>query len=556
MTPPKPGELPIAVGLGRVSLEIQVGGFSPAAQDDANQLLASQFGYAMPEEYVLSDDGFQGDDFERPGLEEAFERIRTGPARAVVFPTADRMAREVEGGLRTVRQFHELGATVIIGDIGMLTPGMDDLSMRMMLNIKLGFAENEKAMIRSRVRKAMARMRREGKMCGRPSFGYRNSTPGQPGSWEANPAQVKVLLDIFQRIATGGEKGSLRAVVAHLVATKAAGRKWNVGAIKFIVNNACYLGITIRGRFDLVKPKEKDRRKAGTALHNKRTHRIETPRERWTEIVVPQLVPTELWEAANLSLARRKEIAKGRPSTNYPLRGLLYCGVCQKRGRGYPDNKGRKRYRCSCKSGLDQYGLAVYCANPSMPGPELEATVWDAIVDTFTDLPRLEKRLRSLPQMQGPSDGGKMRERVAALKRREQAARAKALEHMDEADTAAFYEDQIKRFAGERRALEKQMGTTTMPTGRSEYLWELWRPLAEHVSRETLTVQERRAILERLVGRVEFKNGDEVTVEFRIPIKVKAVGSDGGGTNCLTGPGALNNFTPYVTHRKLRERVA
>lgn len=563
MTPPDTSELPLAVGIGRVSLENQVGGFSPAQQADSLPGLANQHGFRMPADYVLADDGFQGDDFERPGLEDALEKIRNGLARAVVFPTVDRMARDVEGGLRLVRQFHELGAPVIIGDIGLFPPGTPDFAMKMMLNMKLTFAENEKATIRGRVRKAMKQMRDEGKLCGAAAFGYRYTIPGEPSSWEADPEQVPVLLDIFERIAQGGPEGSLRMVVAHLVATQAAGRDWNVAAVKFIIANRAYLGTLVRGRYDLVKPEVEKRRKVGTALHDKRTRKIENPKSQWTTLPVPQLVPTELWEAANAQQARRRDIARGRPSTRYPLRGLLYCDVCKERGRGYRTSRGVPRYRCSCASGLNQKGQRVSCSNPSMLAAALEATVLDAAMEVFADLPGLEKQLRDQPKLedakQRTSDSGKMRERVDALKRREQFARKKEIESVDDASTAEFYAEEVKRFAGQRRMLERQMGTTALPVGRTDTLRELWRPLQEQLQRKNISPEGQRALLEALVTRVAFKNGTDVSIELRIPIRVKKLqGGDGNqaNTNCSPRPGVLNNYTPLVLHRKLKGLAA
>ena len=101
----------IAIGIKRVSLLKQVGNYSFDGQGNKFALLEQKFDCSIPTELMIEDKGYSGTDFNRPSIRQAQAMLRAGVgnANSVAFPWVDRFARDVEGGLATIRQFRELG---------------------------------------------------------------------------------------------------------------------------------------------------------------------------------------------------------------------------------------------------------------------------------------------------------------------------------------------------------------------------------------------------------------------------------------------------------------
>jgi site-specific DNA recombinase len=111
----------------------------------------------------------------------------------------------------------------------------------------------------------------------------------------------------------------------------------------------------------------------GTLLYGRRRSR----NSRRTDLIpgsVPPLVPSELWEAAQRTLAANRMCAKNTQRV-YLLRSVMICGVCGLHYGGTPGRDGVSWYRCNGQ--LAERGrIEGKCPGKSVRSDWLEPIVW------------------------------------------------------------------------------------------------------------------------------------------------------------------------------------
>ena len=245
----------------------------------------------------------------------------------------------------------------------------------MLLGMLGGTSKQERALIRTRVRDGMTVFAQDGSrhLGGRPPYGYLLADAGEHPNpkkralgqrlhrLEPDPVTAPVVERIFTMFAEGkGLKDIATVLTASDIPSPSAHdrernrhrdpRGWGHTAIRSILMNERYLGRAVWGKqartdelFDL------DDVAAGYVT-----------RQRWTESdrwvygphdAHPALIDQALWDGAAARLARRSPSA--RPGTRSPrttsspyiLRGLLHCGICDRKMQGSKSHD-TLRYRC------------------------------------------------------------------------------------------------------------------------------------------------------------------------------------------------------------------
>jgi site-specific DNA recombinase len=130
---------------------------------------------------------------------------------------------------------------------------------------------------------------------------------------------------------------------------------WRPGRIRNLVVNPVYKGLLLYGR----------RR----SRNSKRTDLIPGS--------VPPLVPSELWEAAQRTLAANRICAKNTQKV-YLLRSVMVCGVCGLHYGGTPGRDGISWYRCNGQL-TERGGIEGRCPGKSVRSDWLEPIVWGDI---------------------------------------------------------------------------------------------------------------------------------------------------------------------------------
>jgi site-specific DNA recombinase len=245
----------------------------------------------------------------------------------------------------------------------------------MLLGMLGGTAKQERDLIRTRVRDGMGVLAKESTrhLGGRPPYGYRLADAGEHPNpkkralgqrlhgLEPDPVTAPVVRRIFEMFAAGhGIKAIANTFTAENVPSPSAHdpdrnrhrdpRGWAHTAIRVILINEKYLGRSVWGKQARVEELfDVDDVAAGYVT-----------RQRWTDAsrwvygpdgAHPALVEQSLWDAVQARIAVRshqRQRASRSPRTTttpYLLRGLVYCGVCERKMVGTRAH-GAHRYRC------------------------------------------------------------------------------------------------------------------------------------------------------------------------------------------------------------------
>lgn len=246
----------------------------------------------------------------------------------------------------------------------------------MLLGMLGGTSQQERAMIRSRVRDGMTVLAQEGNrhLGGRPPYGYRLADAGPHPNpkkralgqrlhrLEPDPVTGPIVGRIFDLFAAGlGTKAIATALTAEGVPSPAAHdpernphrdpRGWAHTAIRNILRNEKYLGRAIWGK----------QVRTGELMDLDDVAAGYVTRQRWVDGEAwvygpsdahPPLITQAQWDAAAGRIAAAPPKSRSGPrsprttTTPYLLRGLLHCGICDRKMQG---NKAHDtlRYRCT-----------------------------------------------------------------------------------------------------------------------------------------------------------------------------------------------------------------
>lgn len=310
----------------------------------------------------------------------------------------------------------------------------------MLLGMLGGTSKQERALIRTRVRDGMTVLAQDGTrhLGGRPPYGYLLADAGEHPNpkkralgqrlhrLEPDPVTRPVVRRIFEMYASGhGLKTIASTLTAEGVPSPSAHdpernrhrdpRGWAHSAVRTILRNEKYLGHAVWGK----------QRKVDQLLDVDDVAAGYVTRQRWADRSTwvngptdaqPPLVDQSLWDAV---AARIVEQASGaRPATRSPrstpipylLRGLLHCGLCERKMVG-TSSHGTIRYRCMANQTralpayLSEHPKALYVREdqiaralddwiPSLADPEMMAASQD--LPAHDDRAEVQRRLAAI----------------------------------------------------------------------------------------------------------------------------------------------------------------
>ncbi len=293
-----------------------------------------------------------------------------------------------------------------------------------------GMSKGECSRIKIRVRSAMAaQAATEGRFLGgRPPYGYRLADAGphpNPAKaadgrrlhrLEPDPVTAAVVARIFAEYVAGkGIYAIAEGLTADGIPSPSAydparnrhrcGVAWSKAAARVILANPRYTGRQVwnRQRKDEVLVDVED-----VALGHETRMRWNEPGE-WiwsTEVVHEPLVEAELFDRVQelLAAAGRRPVDRKprRTPRRYALRGLMYCGVCERRMQGSWNND-KPHYRCVFP---EQYALANKIPHPRSVyvREELIVPALDGWLATAFSPSRLRSTVRALERAQDADD--------------------------------------------------------------------------------------------------------------------------------------------------------
>jgi site-specific DNA recombinase len=267
--------------------------------------------------------------------------------------------------------FEHYGVELWVPEVGgRVDPGSE--AHDMVMTLFGGMSKGERSRIRTRVRNAMAaQAATEGRFLGgRPPYGYQLADAGahpNPGKsalgirihrLETDPVTAPVVARIFEEyvsgrglfaIAEGPTRDGVPSPSAYDRARNAHrnGKGWSKSAVRAILTNPRYTGIEVWGRQrrDEVLVDVED------VAAGHRTRLRWNDEDEWVRspgVAHEPLISHEVFEAARTRRAANGRTTIRKPRTTprpYLLRGLLRCGVCNRRMQG-SWNHSQAYYRC------------------------------------------------------------------------------------------------------------------------------------------------------------------------------------------------------------------
>ena len=529
-----------AVGISRVSLLKQVGNYSIEGQNHRLATLAQKYGFQIPDGFLLDDEGYSGTDFNRPSIRTALRLVRSGEANAVVFPYVDRFARNMEGGLSTIRQFREAGAQVCFGEFGWVT---DETHVKMLINIYLMVAEMQRDSIAEKSRVGVETKIARGLAHGGGSpFGWHFVTAaeiaaeciihgrpvpeGKPENVHQPVAEEIATLRLMGQLVLNdghGLRSLCRELLARGIKSPGGNPRWNPWTVATILRNTCYsTGIWHYNKREAVAPKTL--RKPDADRHRVKCSWRMRPQSDWKG---QQLIGAPIWTPEEHALIVEALERNGRASNGKPtaqngyeaiLKSLVVCRKCGKavvpQQKSTPAGR-RCWYVCSNRDRVTGEHL---CGYASIKAPVLEEAVWNGAREALTvNLDELVRAYRD--QITATVDVREL-DQLKAQAERLTKKKQEAMDHeldADDPDDKRQYANRVAEFKIQLALLRRRIASFTQEADVVEVDTQAIRKEVGAAWR-TQDRSERREILLGWIKQIEWA-AEEAIITLRLPLR-------------------------------------
>lgn len=249
---------------------------------------------------VYTDRALTGTNDNRPGFRKMIADSAKHQWEYVIVYALDRFSRDRYDAATNKHALRENGVKVISAT----EPITDDPAGVLMESILEGFAEYYSRELSAKVCRGMDDNARKCKSNGSIPMGYRK---GEDGCLEVSPEEAAIVLEIFQRVASGDTLANIsRDLNGRGIPTKRGG-KWNASSYNKLLHNERYLGTYIY----------KDVRIPGG---------------------MPSIIPQDLFDSVQAVMGGKKNprcfcgdkapTSRRRADGVYLLTGKLFCGDC------------------------------------------------------------------------------------------------------------------------------------------------------------------------------------------------------------------------------------
>jgi hypothetical protein len=503
----------------RVSTETQARrGYSLETQLDVICNAIRMAGGEPHPDIVLTDDGYEGDDWNRPSVREGLALIRAGKIGGLGFLDTDRAGRDVHGTLGHLKEIRRAGGRVVFADIGEYR---DDAEFQILLNLKLSIGQYAKAKTKALSRMATLRKVRGGEPhCGgHAPYGYRYEpkTKESPARLVVFPEQARTIVLIYVWYTQEGL--SLRAIARRLTAegVPPPRSRWNPESVKAILTNETYLGTWFYNKVEYVEPQTI--RSTGPR-HRRRTSQKPRPKSEWEGVPVEPIITQELFDTAATKIVGNPYTLGGRPSTTYRSKGVIFCPLCGGRYVGQP-NHGYPRYRCCHER--DRVTGERRCTAPSLAVRPTDSAILGAIEDVLANEQQLESLVAAhrteIAAGSGAPEIEHLKKRLEQIRRREEKARAEALKAAEagDEDTEAFYDAEVREARSQRIEIQNQLRAKTVVIDFKVDVKTIAAAVRKGL--KLATPEQHQKLIQGVVKKVIPLSPKELEIEFSIPVR-------------------------------------
>jgi len=353
----------------RVSTDEQAReGFSIDSQKERLDAFCKSQDWAIYDYYI--DDGYSGKDLDRPAVKQLLKDAKEKKFDIVLIYRLDRFSRRALDLLKVVEEVFEPNKIFLRS----ATEPFDTSTNagRMMLTMLVAFAQFERESIAERVKMNMMHKAKRGEWCGanQAPYGYKNVDK----KLVVVPEEAAVIRKIFEWYASG--RYGLRSLCEKLnncgFRTR-RGNYWVTPALRNVIVNPVYAGYM--------------------AWNRTKRKNTKTIRRKPSEWVVSEgrheaIISKELFDQAQKILKERAKYTPRSAGSPYPLTGLVYCGNCGSKYRGWykkAKKPGRLVYYYRCSG----YMTGKICKSPHIQTHNLE----EYVISKIERLGEDEKRI-------------------------------------------------------------------------------------------------------------------------------------------------------------------
>lgn len=345
---------------------------------------AAKNGYTIVK--VYKDEGWSGDNINRPDLDQLRMDAKNKNWEAVLFYDPDRLARRYWLQELVIDELKGLG----VESLFVTMPPIKNEEDQLMHGVRGLFSQYERTKITERFRIGKLRKAREGHIITTEAaygFTYIKKKDKEQGYYVINEIEARVVRMIFEWVANEGL--TVRKIIKRLQGLNIKPRKsarevWSSSTLSTLLRNTAYIGkahyLKHYGKVPQNPIKKEVYKK------NKKTSRGIRPQEEWISILVPSIVSEELFFRAGEQLKNNRTFSKRNQKNEYLLAGKMYCS-CGRSRNGEGALRGKHLYY-RCTDRIYSFPLPHKCHERGINARIADKLVWRKISD-FMSSPEL-----------------------------------------------------------------------------------------------------------------------------------------------------------------------
>ena len=514
----------------RVSSEQQREENTIASQTASLIEFAQAHDLEVPKEWVFEDAGYSGATLERPGLERVRDLAAEGQIQVVLAYSPDRLSRKYAYQILLIEEFARHGVETLF----VKAPQGASAEDQLLVQFQGMIAEYERAQILERSRRGKRHRAHSGEvsvMSGAP-YGYRyiRKTDEAPAAYSVLEGEARVVQRIYEMYTVEGLSiGEMtRRINAEGIPTRKVAARWERSTVWAILRNSAYRGIACFGktrvsaRTRVIRPL---RRRGVTTPSMTAGH--ERPREEWIEIPVPALVSQDRFARAQELLQENKIRSRRRTIEPSVVQGLVSCQKC-----GYAFSRVSTRtsarkihyYKCIGSDSWRKLGGPI-CDNRRLVRQDLlDQIVWAEVIRLLEDPTLIQQELDRRLAVARSCDPTQKREQSL---QRELTHVGKGVERLLNAYQEALLSieqlrERMPALRQREQTLRAELQAIADQTNDRAAFLRLAETLTAFLARlrcaaETLNVTERQRIV-RLVVKDVLVGDDTITIRHSIPV--------------------------------------